>query len=113
MNLKKLFATTLTVLMVATMFPVNLMANASYSDELSGAYDYAFSKGSTTMDTIDTSNVYGTLIRSHMAKMLSAWATEVLGLTPDTTKTCEFTDVENQTQEMKDYIVEACQLGLM
>lgn len=48
-----------------------------------------------------------------MAKMLSAWATEVLGLTPDTTKTCEFTDVENQTQEMKDYIVEACQLGLM
>jgi len=113
MNLKKLFATTLTVLMVATMFPVNLMANASYSDELEGAYDYAFSKGATTMDSIDESNVYGTLIRSHMAKMLSAWGTEVLGLTPDTSKDCEFTDIENQTQEMQDYILEACQLGLM
>ena len=112
MNLKKLFATTLTVLMVATMFPVNSL-KAGYSTELEGAYDYAFSKGSTTMDTIETSNVYGQLIRSHMAKMLSAWATDVLGLTPDTTKTCEFTDIENQTQEMKDYITEACQLGLM
>ncbi|MFZ2151084.1 MAG: S-layer homology domain-containing protein [Candidatus Absconditicoccaceae bacterium] len=112
MNLKKLFATTLTVLMVATMFPVNSL-KAGYSTELEGAYDYAFSKGSTTMDTIETSNVYGTLIRSHMAKMLSAWGTEVLGLTPDTSKTCEFTDIENQTQEMKDYILESCQLGLM
>jgi len=112
MNLKKLFATTLTVLMVATMFPVNTL-KAAYSTELEGAYDYAFSKGATTMDTIDTSNVYGTLIRSHMAKMLSAWATEVLGLTPDTSKDCEFTDVANVSEELQDYITQACQLGLM
>jgi hypothetical protein len=114
MNFKKLFASTLSVLMlVMTFAPVINTAKGAYSDELEGAYDYAFSKGSTTMDTIDTSNVYGTLIRSHMAKMLSAWATEVLGLTPDTSATCEFTDIENQTQEMQDYILEACQLGLM
>jgi hypothetical protein len=43
MNLKKLFATTLTVLMVATMFPVNSL-KAGYSPDLEGAYDYAFSK---------------------------------------------------------------------
>jgi hypothetical protein len=65
------------------------------------------------MNSIEESNVYGTLIRSHMAKMLSAWGTDVLGLTPDTSATCEFTDIENQTQEMKDFIVESCQLGLM
>jgi hypothetical protein len=65
------------------------------------------------MNSIEESNVYGTLIRSHMAKMLSAWGTDVLGLTPDTSATCEFTDIENQTQEMKDFIIESCQLGLM
>jgi hypothetical protein len=48
-----------------------------------------------------------------MAKMMVNYATEVMGLTPDTSKTCEFTDVANQTEELQGYITEACQLGLM
>jgi len=114
MNLKKLFATTLTVLMVATMFPVNLMANASYSDELQGAYDYAYDNGITTMDSIEDANMYGTLTRIALAKMISNYAMEVLGLTPDTDKDCEFSDVSETLDAQYDNgVTNACQLGLM
>lgn len=114
MNLKKLFASTLTVLMVATMFPVNLMANASYSDELQGAYDYAFENGITTMDSIENANMYGTLTRIALAKMISNYAMDVLGLTPDTDKDCEFSDVTASLDEQYDNgVTNACQLGLM
>jgi hypothetical protein len=112
MNLKKLFATTLTVLMVATMFPVNVL-KAGYDSKLTEAYQYAFDNGATTMDSIENANVYGQLTRSNMAKMLSAWGESVLGLTPDTSKTCEFTDVDYVSEELQGFITKSCQLGLM
>ena len=55
----------------------------------------------------------GQLIRSHMAKMMVNYAIKVLGLKPDTTKTCSFGDVASQTDELQLYIKLSCQLGLM
>ncbi len=81
--------------------------------ELENAYEYAHTIGITTMETIEDANMNGKLIRSHMAKMMVNYAEDVLGKTPDTTKECEFTDTDNQSEEMKWYILEACQLGLM
>lgn len=100
--------------MVLNLVPVSVLG-ASYSSEIEGAYDYAFETGITTQDSIDEANMYGGLIRSHMAKMMANYATEVLGLTPDTDETdCEdFSDINNQSAELQDYITEACQLGLM
>ena len=85
----------------------------TYSAELRGAYDYAYGIGITTQTSIDNADMYWTLIRSHMAKMMANYTTEVLGKTPDTSLTCNFTDIANQTTEMQGYIIEACQLGLM
>jgi len=48
-----------------------------------------------------------------MAKMIVNYATEVLGLTPDTDMACDFTDTINESAELQGYITEACQLGLM
>ncbi|MEI7557444.1 MAG: hypothetical protein WCJ45_00905 [bacterium] len=57
--------------------------------------------------------MYGNLIRSHMAKMMVNYAKNVLGKTPNTLVPCVFADIDNQTDEFKGYIKEACQLGLM
>jgi hypothetical protein len=112
-NFKKLFASVAIVAMLASSVPTTVLGAASYSDELQGAYDYAYGIGITTQSSIDSANMYGSLIRSHMAKMMVNYATEVLGKTPDTSKACTFTDVANQSAELKGYITEACQLGLM
>jgi hypothetical protein len=48
-----------------------------------------------------------------MAKMIVQFAVKVLHKTPDTTKVCTFTDIEDQSPELQAYIKLACQLGLM
>jgi hypothetical protein len=45
-----------------------------------------------------------------MAKMISNFAINVLKKTPDTTKDCEFTDMDTQSEEMQSYTITACQL---
>jgi hypothetical protein len=111
-NFKKLFAVVASLLIVSTIVPASTLG-ASYSDELQGAYDYAYNKGITTQASIDSANMYGQLIRSNMAKMIANYAKEVLGKTPDTTKVCNFSDVSSESAELQASIVEACQLGLM
>ena len=48
-----------------------------------------------------------------MAKMISNFAITLGGLTPNTGKQCTFTDISDQSAEMKFYIKLSCQLGLM
>ena len=48
-----------------------------------------------------------------MAKMISVFTIMLGGLTPDTTKKCTFTDIANQSLDMRFYINLSCQLGLM
>jgi hypothetical protein len=45
--------------------------------------------------------------------MISNYAINVLGKTPDQTKVCVFDDMANETEEMQSFAVIACQLGLM
>ena len=85
----------------------------NYTGELQSAYDYAYSVGITTQSSIDAANMYGSLIRAHMAKMMVSYAKEVLGQEPDTSKTCTFTDIADQSSELQGYITQACQMGLM
>lgn len=112
-NFKKLFSVTAIVAMLSTIMPMAALGAANYSDELQGAYDYAYGMGVTTQDSIDNANMYGSLIRSHMAKMMVNYAKEVKSLTADTSLACEFTDIANQSDELRGYIKEACQMGLM
>ena len=111
-NLKKLFSVVTTVAMLSTLVNASTFA-ASYSDELQGAYDYAYGIGITTQSSIDSANMYGNLQRSHMAKMLVNYAKEVLGKTPDTSVEVNFSDIADQNAELQSYIKEAAQLGIM
>jgi hypothetical protein len=74
MNVKKMFATLAGVLMVAQAAAPMVTGAATYSDELQGAYEYAYSKGITTMTSIDNANMYGELTRGQLSKMISQWA---------------------------------------
>jgi hypothetical protein len=48
-----------------------------------------------------------------MAKMMSNFAVNTLGIRPDTGTVCNFTDLNKESDEMKFYANLACQLGLM
>ncbi|MCX6824413.1 MAG: hypothetical protein NT085_04800 [candidate division SR1 bacterium] len=113
-NFKKLFSIVAIVAMLGTAVPTATLGAASYSDELQGAYDYAATNGITSAASIDTANMYGSLTRVAMAKMMANYAIEVLGQTPDTTKTCTFPDVSTALDAQYDNgVTHACQLGLM
>lgn len=108
-----MFASLAIVAMLATAIPTTVLGAASYSDELQGAYDYAYGVGITTQSAIATADMYGSLKRSHMAKMMVNYAKEVLGQTPNAALSCDFSDVSNESAELQGYITEACQMGLM
>jgi hypothetical protein len=113
-NFKKLFSMAAIVAIVGTFAPVATLGAATYSEELEGAYDYAYNNGITTMSSIDNADMYGSLTRIAMAKMMANYAVEVLGKTPDTTKECSFPDVSEELDAQYDNgVTKACQLGLM
>ena len=54
-----MFASLAGVLMFAQVAGTPFVTGAAtYSDELQGAYDYAYSQGITTMSSIDNANMY-------------------------------------------------------
>lgn len=91
-------------LFIIALLALLLMPTTSaetYTNELQTAYSYAFTIGITTQGTIDSANMYGSLIRSHMAKMMVNYGKEILGITPDSSLTCTFSDIANESAELK------------
>ena len=88
---------------------------SNYSDELKLAYLYSYNYGITTMCPIRTANLDGYLYRNHLAKMISEYAVNVLWKKPNVWKKwCDkFQDIGKETQELKDFMKTACELGLM
>lgn len=84
-----------------------------YGTELIGAYEYAFAKGITTIAPISKADMYQPLLRKHMAKMISVFAMKVMNKKPDMTRECNFPDMSGENNEMQNYSLLACQLGLM
>ena len=111
---KKLFSVTAIMALLTTIVPLSAFGAASYSTELENAYQFAYDNGITTMDSIESANMYGSLTRIAMAKMMANYATDVLGKTPDTSKDCSFPDVSDALDAQYDNgVTKACQLGLM
>ncbi|MFA7298684.1 MAG: S-layer homology domain-containing protein [Candidatus Absconditabacterales bacterium] len=66
------------------------------------------------MSTIDNADMYGSLTRVAMAKMMANYAIEVLGKTPNTSIDCNFPDISIALDSQYDNgVTNACQLGLM
>lgn len=82
-------------------------------DNAQTVYQYAKSIGITTQNTIAAARMCDGLLRMELAKMMSNFAIQVLGSTPDVTRTCVFDDMKDQSKEMQEYATLACQLGIM
>jgi hypothetical protein len=74
---------------------------------------FAFDVGITTVPSICEANMYGPLLRKHMAKFLSMFAIQVLDRQPDLTRVCEFSDMGEESFEMQGFARISCQLGIM
>ena len=112
-TLKKLFSVSAIVALLGTLAPMYAFG-ATYTAELEEAYNYAYKNGITTMTSIDNANMFGSLTRIAMAKMIANYATTVLWLEPDTSAKCTFTDVTAALDAQYDnWVTKACQLGLM
>lgn len=53
------------------------------------------------MKTLKKADMGGILLRAHLAKMISIYATTIGGLTPNTAIRCNFVDIAKETTEMK------------
>jgi len=86
-----------------------------FSQEFKDAYAFAHENGITTMGSIEEADMYGPLTRIAMAKMLSQYAINVLGKTPDTSKVVpNFPDVDAQLDaDYNNWVTLAYQLGIM
>ena len=108
-----MFASVTGVLMLATMATPLVSGAANYSEELTGAYNYAYSKNITTMSSIDNANMYGELTRGQLAKMIANWAEKEMGTKADETAVCSFVDANTADGDLAMYVKKACQMGLM
>ena len=85
-----------------------------YSAGFKNAYNYAYEKWITTMDSISKANMNWSITRIEMAKMISEFSINVLWLKPDTTKNCSFYDTSPDIDKQYNYwVTKACQLWLM
>jgi len=84
-----------------------------YGEELEIAYLYACWLWITTKTTIKKAEIYGPLLRKHLAKMVWVYATKVLKKEPDLTKDCNFWDTLQESEELSYRIKKSCQLWLM
>lgn len=65
------------------------------------------------MPDIYRARVCDEVIRMELAKMMTNFAVNVLNRNPDINRVCSFSDMKDQSQEMQQYAILACQLGLM
>jgi hypothetical protein len=83
-----------------------------YGEELVFAYLYALEKKITTITDIDKVNLYGKLTRAQAAKMLSTFAINPLNKKPDTSKQCDYPDIQGYG-DLTQRMITSCQLGIM
>ncbi len=82
-------------------------------NELQSAYQFAYSNDITTMASLAQARMCDGVIRAELAKMISNYAINVLGKTPNTDIDCTFNDMREQPQDLQEAVITVCQLGLM
>lgn len=85
-----------------------------YTREQNNAYNFSYANWITSVKDIKNAKVNWSLTRIAMAKMLSYYAINVLGKTPDTSKNVKFDDVSAKLNaQYNNAVVLAYQLGIM
>jgi hypothetical protein len=102
----------LTSSMLWLLFTFTICIWMDYSSELRQAYNWAYQSDITTQSSIEKANMWWKITREEMAKMISNYAINILWKSPDTTKSCLFSD-SNINPDLVRFVTESCQLWLM
>lgn len=91
------------------------VSDSTYTQEITDAFTRGYNLNITNKCPITSANLDGNIIRKELAKMMTMFTIQVVGLYPNTHKIgCDaFTDTGNLSDEMKFFTKTACQLGLM
>ena len=84
-----------------------------YPKEWNDAYLRAYHLGITTVPNIEDSEMDAPLLRKFAAKMASEFAIKVVGLTPDESRKCNFSDIDKEIPELQYYMRLSCKLWIM
>ena len=98
--------------MLWLLFTFTICIWMDYSSELRQAYNWAYQSDITTQSSIEKANMWWKITREEMAKMISNYAINILWKSPDTTKSCLFSD-SNINPDLVKFVTESCQLWLM
>ena len=98
--------------MLWLLFMLTICIWMDYSSELKQAYNWAYQSEITTQSSIEKANMWWKITREEMAKMISNYAINILWKSPDTTKSCLFSD-SNINPDLVRFVTESCQLWLM
>lgn len=86
---------------------------SGYPLEFYSAYKYAYHYSMTTIAPIEDANLYWPLVRKEFAKIIVQYVENVMWLEANIHEYCTFDDVENESDEMKYFMLKSCQHGLM
>ena len=98
--------------MLWLLFTFTICIWMDYSSEFRQAYNWAYQSEITTQSSIEKANMWWKITREEMAKMISNYAINILWKSPDTTKSCLFSD-SNINPDLVRFVTESCQLWLM
>lgn len=114
--LKKLIASvTAFAMLVNVAMPLVQAAPTVTDPEMIDAIAWGYDNGLTKYEQADAFMPFNNLTREQSAKFASEFASEVLDIQPDTTKTttCEFKDASIMDSTLVDSITKVCQQGIM
>ena len=91
------------------------VSDSTYSQEITDAFVRWYNLNITNKCPISTARLEDNIVRKELAKMMTMFTVQIVGIYPDTHKVwCDqFSDTQNLSDEMKFYAKTACQLDLM
>ena len=85
-----------------------------YTREMNNAYKFGLTYGLTSAQSIESANMNWEITRAAMAKMITKFAENVLGDTPDDSVNCSFTDITPDFDiKYSNWITKSCKLWIM
>ena len=117
MNVKKIIAASTAAVVVASqaLTAVSMAATtANYPEEWVKAVNFMAENGlSSTANSVEEYQPLATVKREAAAKFFVNFAKKFFNKQADTTKVCQFDDINEAQSWAVPYIVEACQMGLL
>jgi hypothetical protein len=112
MNFKKILLGSLAVVATAVSLAP---ANAALNDaEFTSALNWAYENGLTKFNSEDAFMPYANITREQAAKFLASYTvTNLCEVTSSDNEACNFSDINSGDYSLKEYIMLACELGLV